>query len=423
MNKSTPSTKKRRINSGGQWLGSLCTMETQVNSSSVECGSSLSSVNEGHDTNHMGETGHSLLFDSTSNRIVLASDMQYDMETDDESIGIRLQKLTEDFFSSAASLEINKIRTEDLLQHVRILTAVVMKQSKSLSLLKSEVLDLKQRSMKDNILVHNLLEKDNEVPETLIKGVLREMGVDDKYLNFDRVHRVGAPRVKRGAKSPTPRPIVAKLCRFKDREYILQKTKKPHSQRVKGAVFVTPQIPEELRESRAKIGVLADAYRKKDANTNIKVKNSKLYVNNNHIYDHISPPTTQEVLSIDEETQKQLMKIKLADTKVVTEQGSMFSAKAVKVKSLNDVRQAYLKVASDPSLARQSHIIMAYKRGENFGYQDDGDFGLGRFTLGLLDEMKMSDIAVFIIRDFGGIHIGHKRFEIIADLVKGFSNL
>ena len=67
MNKSTPTTKKRRINSGGQWLGSLCTMADQANSGSMESGSSLASVKEGHDTIHSGGIKGCSLFDSADN--------------------------------------------------------------------------------------------------------------------------------------------------------------------------------------------------------------------------------------------------------------------------------------------------------------------------------------------------------------------
>ena len=72
-----------------------------------------------------------------------------------EDLSRRVQRLTEDFFDSTASLETNKMKTDELLNHVKLLTAIVIKQDKTIGLLRNDIVDLKQRSMKDNTLVHN----------------------------------------------------------------------------------------------------------------------------------------------------------------------------------------------------------------------------------------------------------------------------
>ena len=48
--------------------------------------------------------------------------------------------------------------------------------------------------------------------------------------------------------------------------------------------------------------------------------------------------------------------------------------------------------------------------------QDDGDYGVGRCILGLMAEMSMNNMVIFVIRDVGGIHLGPRHFDMIAEL-------
>jgi hypothetical protein len=50
------------------------------------------------------------------------------------------------------------------------------------------------------------------------------------------------------------------------------------------------------------------------------------------------------------------------------------------------------------------------------GWQDDGDHGLGKYLLRIMEEKSMSNAIVFITREYGGNHIGFRRFQIILQL-------
>lgn len=59
------------------------------------------------------------------------------------------------------------------------------------------------------------------------------------------------------------------------------------------------------------------------------------------------------------------------------------------------------------------HIMMVYRIDGSTGYQDDGEHASGIKIHAKLLEKKCQDIAVFVARDFGGIHMGPRRFDCI----------
>ncbi|XP_041350420.1 uncharacterized protein LOC121369403 isoform X1 [Gigantopelta aegis] len=85
--------------------------------------------------------------------------------------------------------------------------------------LKSEIVDLKSRSMRDNLIFANIPEKDNETPD-MTENVLREFlevnlkmdKAETANVKFERVHRMGG-RFK-------PRAIVAKFSDCKQRQHV-----------------------------------------------------------------------------------------------------------------------------------------------------------------------------------------------------------
>jgi hypothetical protein len=76
-------------------------------------------------------------------------------------------------------------------------------------------------------------------------------------------------------------------------------------------------------------------------------------------------------------------------------------------------------MARFPGVASATHLIAAYMeaQGMDFEYFDDGDFGLGRFIFDILYEVKAAGVMIFVSRDYGGKHLGARRFEIIRNVV------
>ena len=118
------------------------------------------------------------------------------------------------------------------------------------------------------------------------------------------------------------------------------------------------------------------------------------------------------------------MKTKFITSRSVHERGSSFAVKCAKATSINDVRALYKAVLLDPAIASASHAIAAYRLNSRDGtvtdedFNDDGDFGMGRKALDAIQNLQMKNVVVFVVRLFGGTHLGPKRVQIVEKLVK-----
>lgn len=64
------------------------------------------------------------------------------------------------------------------------------------------------------------------------------------------------------------------------------------------------------------------------------------------------------------------------------------------------------------------HIAVACVVGDQEAYHDNGEFGAGFRLLKAIKNSGMNNVALFMIRQFGGINIGPKRFTIMVDLAE-----
>ena len=157
--------------------------------------------------------------------------------------------------------------------------------------LKEEFLELKTRSMQENLIFFGIPEV-NEQSEPFSSGqanrqenaeqTLRQfmsnelsLGSPDAVANiaFDRVHRLGARR----RYSDKPRPIVAKFERFTDRETI-RKAGMVLNNRPNSTYRVREQFPKEI-EDRRKVLYSAMYRLKSNPQNRISLVRDKLYVN------------------------------------------------------------------------------------------------------------------------------------------------
>lgn len=93
------------------------------------------------------------------------------------------------------------LKNKNLRREVDLLKAIVIKIDRKED---SEIIDLKSRSMRDNIPIHRFKESPYEnlmldIPSTIKK-------VHGADLKFVRIHRIGPPR-----RGPVPSTIVGKL--------------------------------------------------------------------------------------------------------------------------------------------------------------------------------------------------------------------
>ena len=72
----------------------------------------------------------------------------------------------------------------------------------------------------------------------------------------------------------------------------------------------------------------------------------------------------------------------------------------------------------DKKASAATHLISAYwlECDDSFGYYDDSDHGMGKHLLSVMQHAEMSNCICFLTRDYGGIHLGYRRFEIVTEL-------
>ena len=141
--------------------------------------------------------------------------------------------------------------------------------------LKEDLLDLKCRSMRDNLVFTNIPEhfktldrgRRFEDTEQVLTSFLSKQ-LDITGIQFERVHRI-FPAASRNQNRQDPRPIVAKFTLFKEREQVRRASFK-----LAGTRFgINEQFPEEIEQNRRKLyPVLRQLRRQKEKVTLVKDK-------------------------------------------------------------------------------------------------------------------------------------------------------
>ena len=107
-----------------------------------------------------------------------------------------------------------------------------------------------------------------------------------------------------------------------------------------------------------------------------------------------------------------------------TEGGSRFTVRGAKVDTIEDCRKLYRHLMLDPTNMAANHNTAVYRlyspigARTSDGYNDDGEFGMGRTVRDYLQQLDARNVIIFVTRIYGGVHIGPKRFTIVKDLVK-----
>jgi hypothetical protein len=327
-------------------------------------------------------------------------------------VDTRLADLRREVYGIETDIALLNDHQGDSNAKINLLTSIVSKQAQLMGHMHSKLVIMQKNSMRNNILIHNIPENDDEDVIDTVRTTLEHKV--QAYVDVERAHRMG-PRREQGS-----RIIVARLSRQDEVEDVLAKTRPPKGTVYnKFAIRVTPQIPNELRHARAKMHYLADQYRSDDNNVKIKVHENKFTVDGVTKRDKITPPSAGEILSIEQAEMNELNNYKFicSDEKVV--KSSRFRIYSHPVRSLKDVRRAYKAISAIPEAAKCTHLISAYKlQGNAQGYQDDGDFGFGQQILRTIVDKEQDGYVFFLTRQYGGIHLGRKRFQIVHELIK-----
>jgi tRNA threonylcarbamoyladenosine modification (KEOPS) complex Pcc1 subunit len=147
--------------------------------------------------------------------------------------------------------------------------------------LQESVIDLKARSMRDNLLFYNVEEEEKENTDEKIYQILEEkLEIRDarSRIKIDRSHRVGRKRNTQRK----PRAIVVKFNYFKDREHVRLNARKLRGTRI----GIAEQFPEEIEKIRQKL--YPEMKKAKAAGHRVRMVRDKLYIDNVEFKPHTS---------------------------------------------------------------------------------------------------------------------------------------
>ncbi|XP_062615563.1 uncharacterized protein LOC134277265 [Saccostrea cucullata] len=309
--------------------------------------------------------------------------------------------------------EIDSLKSENasLRKDLEMLKSVVIRLDRRVTEQEKEIIDLKGRSMKNNILKHNLEEEEGEDLFSKIPRLLNEH-LDIDGIEFVNIHRNGGDR-RQGDK---PRVITGRLVRFENKDRLLKQQRKKKDDGIILPFYITPQSPVQVNETRRKLVELNSKYWSENIKT--RVVGDKLVFPNGSVYrDKVKTPNAEEILQLDQKEQQKLEEIEVKRSNTHTESGNQISAAAVEVETYAKVRNFYKKISMDPVYGRANHNILVYHFKDNSGtihdgYCDDGEFGAGRKMLKILQDENFTNVSVVISRMMGK-HLGPKRFDIM----------
>lgn len=318
----------------------------------------------------------------------------------------------------------NTVKTEikELKERIQMLSNVVIRLDEKFQDTSAKLVDMQARSMRKNLIISGLQEPKNETPEQLREAIkdfiYNKLRVDSSQeIPLKICHRLNYVD---GAEY---RPVVIKLAVY-DHKFVLLS----HGPNLKGQknnknrfYYLNEQLPDQLSEDRryAQMWMKENKTRPTSDQLTMKVSKNRLRVNNEPYHKKVKPPSAAEILRLD---QQELIATNQAptvygDSKQV--ENSEFISYAVKVSSAEEVRVAYRKLRV--RYADAHHIMSAFRLDPPNGpynqeANDDGEYGGGRAILSVLQDNDVLNVAVFVVRFFGGKHIGAARFDAIKKL-------
>ena len=109
--------------------------------------------------------------------------------------------------------------------------------------------------------------------------------------------------------------------------------------------------------------------------------------------------------------QDKLDKIRFSASTEIQERGSTFTAYALKVQPITEVKRAYNRLKQlNPSA---THIVAAYNIKNGEGYADDREYGASYRALGVLSTHRYNNVALFTVRYHNGDNLGPRRHQIM----------
>lgn len=300
---------------------------------------------------------------------------------------------------------------------LKLVSNVVIRQDQQIAVLNKKLNDAQQREMYPNIVITGILESTVENPLQKFNQFVAQNLQIQELIPAHRAYRLGM--------GPN-RPLLVKLrdpLTYKPKIYAQVTKLKGQKNSQGGSFFVSDHLPDEYNETRRRANDLFSENRRKDPATKVtmSIKKGRLLINEKPYAKAVTSPKPRDILYPDDKQLDLADEIDMVKGYEQTVKSSRFISYAAAIKDHNDIQAAYTKVRM--KFADATHVSCAYRipGHESYNlqdYVDDGEFGVGRAMLNVLKDEGTSNVVVFLIRYYGGIHLGPQRFEIFRDAAK-----
>ena len=256
---------------------------------------------------------------------------------------------------------------------------------------KADILDLRGRSMRDNIIVKTKGETYRELREENTALKFRSFLANEmRVANVDRIEIPRSHRMGRAGNGYN-RMMIAKVPMESDQRRIFANTKA-----LKNTDFsISKQVPHEIEERRI-FGW--QIYKKaRQEKRPARFDGGKLFVENEAVAE-VDPSPLPSASAVLEGTEDARPSMGSSDERDVSDH--IFSAWAAPANDLQGVREGYDTALAD-GLSAATHAPYAFRFKNEDGsitenFESDGDNGAGLALLKFLREKKVTDAAVYI---------------------------
>lgn len=121
-----------------------------------------------------------------------------------------------------------------------------------------------------------------------------------------------------------------------------------------------------------------------------------------------------------ENVQDKLDTLEFSESEYKPDRTGYFQAYAVACKKTTEAHLAQVRARQMHPEA--THIVSAFnpspESAELYAFQDDGEFGAGLRLIRFLKENNYHDVVVCVVRHYGGVNLGPRRFQLMTELAK-----
>ena len=299
---------------------------------------------------------------------------------------------------------------------LEVMIDVIINQDNKIREMNKVITQLQARSMRQNIVISGLSEIKDEDCKQKAKEFFKENLKIKEEIDIEIAHRMGEGR---------NRPMVIKLRNQEDKAIIFKNSPSLKDQKNKDdkPYYVNDQLPDAITEHKRQIRLhLNDGKNRSDGQKpDMYIKQGVLYVDGYRYVKPFQPPTAIDMIQAPYTYRKEADKMKLHEGETIQERGSTFIGYAVEVDNIEEVKKAYFKMKKMHGQAE--HIACSFRLPGCIGPKgqdmlDDGEYGSARVMLQYMKNQQMVNIALFMVRYYGGVKLGPQRFAMMIQSVK-----